>query len=415
MSRFLLYSSKIDKLIFFFFFFTILISLNAEEENKFIQDNFVIGLWVAPPLDDKAKIRYKELADANFTLVIGHHKAKKEDNEKLLKICKKYDLKAIVGIDRLKQNEYPTSKACWGYLIIDEPVLSQFDELGNTVKRIRNLYPKKLSYINLFPNYAPLSTLGTVNYDKYVSKYMEIVKPDILCMDHYPTFRPNEDGREGYCSNLDSMRNFSLKHNVPFWNFFNIMPYGHHTDPTEAQVRWQIFTSLAYGAKGVLYFCYYTPKGDEFPKGGAIIAVDGSKTRHYDEAKRINSELKNMGNTLMQLTSTAVFRIPPKSNPEEILKDSPIKSISKNDIDPEMDYLIGTFKHNDGREAVLINNYHFAYTAWPTVEFRKDISKITEIDKKSGKEIPLKDDSPAIPGVQISLGAGDGRLFLIAP
>eukprot|EP01043_Picozoa_sp_COSAG02_P089606 COSAG02_NODE_26563_length_630_cov_1.013183_2_plen_44_part_01 len=39
------------------------------------------------------------------------------------------------------------------------------------------------------------------------------------------------------------------------------MPFGGHSDPTEAQFRWQILTSLAYGARGVLYFCYFLPAG----------------------------------------------------------------------------------------------------------------------------------------------------------
>ena len=38
-------------------------------------------------------------------------------------------------------------------------------------------------------------------------------------------------------------------------NYFNSMVFGGKRDPTEAQIRWQVFTSLAYGAKGVLYFC----------------------------------------------------------------------------------------------------------------------------------------------------------------
>ena len=74
-------------------------------------------------------------------------------------------------------------------------------------------------------------------------------------------------------------RNASLKHGIPFWcalselagrwssrglmltggwahrNYFNSMVFGGKRDPTEAQIRWQVFTSLAYGAKGVLYFC----------------------------------------------------------------------------------------------------------------------------------------------------------------
>lgn len=67
------------------------------------------------------------------------------------------------------------------------------------------------------------------------------------------------------------------------------MPYGPPTDFTESQLRWQDFASLCYGARGVLYFCYFTPQGGEFPKGGAIIARDDTPTRHYDQAKRLSA------------------------------------------------------------------------------------------------------------------------------
>ena len=54
------------------------------------------------------------------------------------------------------------------------------------------------------------------------------------------------------------------------------MPFGGHSDPTEAQIRWQIFTSLAYGAKGVLYFCYFSPAGHGmFARGGGVIYPRG--------------------------------------------------------------------------------------------------------------------------------------------
>ena len=92
-------------------------------------------------------------------------------------------------------------------------------------------------------------------------------------MDHYQRFSPEADGRDGYCQNLEVMREQSLAAGVPFWNFFNTMPYGSHTDPTEAQLRWQINASLAYGAKGVMYFCYWTPGGAEFPKAAPSFAA----------------------------------------------------------------------------------------------------------------------------------------------
>ena len=39
--------------------------------NRFIQDRFAIGFWVDPPIGDDADFRYKEIADANFTVVLG--------------------------------------------------------------------------------------------------------------------------------------------------------------------------------------------------------------------------------------------------------------------------------------------------------------------------------------------------------
>jgi hypothetical protein len=185
------------------------------------------------------------------------------------------------------------------------------------------------------------------------------------------------------------------------------MPFGDHSDPTEAQLRWQIYTSLAYGAKGFMYFCYWTPGGDEFPKGGAIITREGKKTRHYEEATRINGAIKNLGPTLMKLTSVDVIRITPKSDLKAVLTNSPITSITPGE------YLIGVFKHADGRRAVLLNNYQFAYSEWPTVTFDCDTSKVTEVNPADGKEKPVEDDSPAMPGFQVSLDAGQGRLFLL--
>ena len=244
-------------------------------------------------------------------------------------------------------------------------------------------------------------------YEEYVSRFLEQTGVDVLCFDRYPLMNPDVDERDGYLENLGVIRRHALKANIPFWNFFNIIPYGRHFDPTEAQVAWQIYTSLAYGARGVLYFCYWTPRGEEFPKGGAIITPDGRPTRHYDQARRINARVKRLGPTLMMLTSTDVIRIQPGQDAGSKLKGSPLRSLT------DGDYLIGVFAHADGRRAVLLNNYRFAYTAWPTVEFAVDADKVVEVDQQTGGEIPVRDDSPDMPGLQLSIDAGDGRLFLI--
>jgi len=377
-------------------------------QNRFVQDRIGIGFWVDPPADDQMDARYSQIAEANFTFVIGNFGATTPETvSRQFKLCEKYDLKAVAFMCGLPAEKLPESPACWGYFVADEPGPGGFPSLRGTVDAIRKARPGKLGFINLLPNYAPAWALGTKSYEEHVSRFVTEVQPDVLSMDHYPQFKPDLDGRDGYCQNLEVMRRQSLAAGIPFWNFFNTMPYGDQFDPTEAQLRWQIFTSLAYGAKGLMYFCYWTPAGDEFPKGGAIIRTDGTPTRHYEEAKRINKVIRNFGPTLMKLTNTAVLRLPRGSDFAKVLTNSPLRSIT------DGDYLVGVFKHKDGRRAVLLNNYHFAYSAWPTVEFDVPAAQVVEINPATGKEGPVVDDSQAMPGLQIALDAGQGRLFLL--
>jgi hypothetical protein len=320
-----------------------------------------------------------------------------------LELCEKYGLVALVA------DQSAEGPACWGYMLRDEPNVKDFPALREAVDKVRAAHPGKLAYINLYPNYANQQQLGAETYEEHVARFMEEVDPDVLSMDHYPVMKPSGDSRASYCANLEVMRKYSLQKGVPFWNFFNTMPFGPHFDPTEADLRWQVFTSLAYGAKGVLYFCYWTPGGGEFPKGGAILTAEGRKTRHYEQAKRINATVKALGSALMQLTSVGVYRVKPEDDPAQVLADTPIKRIECE----YRDYLVGVFTHADGRRAVLLNNYSNHYTSWPTVEFDVEASQVIEVSQETGEEAPVIDDSPAMEGLQVSLDAGQGRLFLL--
>ncbi len=364
-------------------------------------------MWVEPPADQQTDARFAEIADANFTFVIGIFGAgTPQAVTNQLALCEKHGLKTVVSMAGLPPDKLPDGPACWGYFLGDEPGPGAFPALAKTVTELRHARPGKLAYINLLPNYAPQWALGTTSYVQHVSRFITEVHPDVLSMDHYPMFKPGADGRAGYCENLAVMREQSLAAGIPFWNFFNTMPFGDHSDPTEAQLRWQMFSSVAYGAKGVMYFCYWTPPGAEFPKGGAIIRRDGTRTHHYEEAQRINATLKNLGPTLMKLTSTGIYHVKPGDSPAA-LTNSVVRSISAGD------YLVGTFRHEDGRRAVLLMNNEFAYSQWPTVEFAADPKSIVEVDPKTGRELPVKDDSPDMPGLQLSFDAGEGRLFLL--
>jgi hypothetical protein len=387
-------------------------AMAAEPPRHFLQDRFAIGYWVGPPASEDLHARYREIAEANFTVVIGSHGM---DVAKQLELCREFDLKAIIDPTGMS---LPPNPACWGFTVQDEPKVVQFPQLAKRVEEIRDRRDGTFGYINLFPNYASVSQLGTDTYEKYVEQFVREVKPAVLSMDHYPLMRPETDGRDAYLANLATMRKYSLEAGIPFWNFFYSMPFNDRLDPSEAQLRWQIFASVAYGAKGVLYFCYWTPgKGaggaGEFPKGGAIITAEGRQTRHYDEARRINAELKNLGPTLLTLTNIGVTRIVTGKDLHEALAPTPLRNITPVPGDPPAEFVIGTFTGPDGCRAVLILNHSYSFTAWPTVEFDIATSKVLEVSKTTGTMAEVVDDSPELKGLQLSFGAGDARLFIL--
>lgn len=386
------------------------------EPHRFVQDRLAIGMWVPPQTDVNLESRYQEIADAHFTVVIGTAGTNAAGQ---LALCDRHGLRAIVSATGPVES-LPDGPACWGYLLTDEPNTSAFPELAKTIATLREKRPGRIGYVNLFPNYASPEQLGSPSYPAYVARFVDTVKPEVLSMDHYPLMRPNTDRRDAYCDNLEVFRGESLKAGIPFWNYFHAMPFADRIDPTEAQMRWQIFTSLAYGAKGVLYFCYWTPgKGNagtgEFPKGGALLTAEGRKTRHYDEARRINGELLQLGPTLMQLTSTGVRRLNTSANATNPIPGFPIRSLARVGTDPDSTFIAGAFVHRDGRRAVLMVNHDIAYTAWPSVTFDAPSGSVLEVDKTTGRLDPVVDDSPVLPGLQLSFGPGDGRLFLMPP
>ena len=175
----------------------------ANQQATFVQDVFAIGFWVDPPADEHMDQHYADIAAAHFTVVIGGFGANTPDTVlRQIKLCEKYGLKAIVSRTGLSPTQLPQGPAVWGYTIRDEPSAQDFAGLRDTVTAIRQARPGRLSYINLFPNYANQAQLGTETYDEHVRRFVEEVDVDVLSMDHYPMMTPDSDTRTRYCSNL---------------------------------------------------------------------------------------------------------------------------------------------------------------------------------------------------------------------
>eukprot|EP00942_MAST-04A_sp_MAST-4A-sp1_P013217 g13217.t1 len=390
------------------------------------QDRFAISFWVDPMVPpDRFDAEYKRIAEANFTVLLGGFGAKNPTTvTQQIAAATKNDLKAVPNIC---DGACVNISGAWGFQIADEPDVSKFNSIAKLVADAKAV--GQMAFVNLLPNYAEPKQLGADTYKDYLAKFMKIVKPNMLSVDHYPDFdesttkKATNKTKKGYILNLLALRGtaLSVKPNIPVWNFFNAMPYDQISqyDISEAELRWQAYTSLAIGSKGVLYFCYWTPPGAGFSRGQAIMTptpgnvpniADQSPGYKYPMVQRINSKLRVFGNWLLEKVSSSVVQI--SGSRTTFLKQLRWTSINGSATGPNSEFMLGCYDNNN---TIVLVNQDSNHPALATVgiddENNNGRTAMMELDAKSGILVPPRDDSPFLSGFQIALLPGDARLF----
>nr|MCU0342325.1 hypothetical protein [Ignavibacterium sp.] len=119
-----------------------------------------------------------------------------------------------------------------------------------------SMFNKKLNYVNLFPTYWE-GTPTSKDYENYIDAFInsQEYKPRVLCFDHYP-FQKTEFGdfRRDYYLNLEIVRKKSLEYNIPFWMLIFSSEHDKYEKPAFEEISFQVYSALAYGAKGIGYY-----------------------------------------------------------------------------------------------------------------------------------------------------------------
>ncbi|MFD0715723.1 beta-galactosidase [Paenibacillus sp. GCM10027626] len=365
-----------------------------KDKNNEGQTEFPIGLWVTPPVEQITLERYREIKDAGITFITGFREWEggEEAIRRSLDYAEANDLKVLVrdprlnklGMDQLDQMKgmvtlYANHPAYMGHVFYDEPSSRDFERLAAMKQEYSKYAPNGLAYVNLFATYASLEQKGGTSTE-YVQDYLRQFDPQVLSYDHYPFLTKAADDEsavitEDYFYNLELIRSEAVKHNIPFWLFIQTLSFNQtHRDPTEEELRWQVYTSLAYGAKGIQYFTYWTPEpsgGETFGEG--IIDRAGKQTRHYGEVQRLNREVQAIGSKLMHLKSEGVihYGAEPPLIAEPKKSFEPIVSIAG---DPA---IIGCFSDDNGRQSILAVNASFAQHAVTTLTVESSVKRIS--------------------------------------
>ncbi len=249
--------------------------------------------------------------------------------------------------------------------------------------------------------------LTAFSYEDYVYRWAS-KGPDFMMYDHYP-FGVSGGISADYYSNMEIIRRQSLAASIDFWTYIQSVGItGALRAPTEGEMRYQVYTSLAYGAKGINYFTYETPSGQGEPFHDGILLPNGTKNASYTYAQNINAEVLKLGPKLLSLTSQAVYHTGTLPAGTTALPSSFFLQPS-NPADP---LVIGYSTDADGRRYVMVTNRDTVNSRTVSFTLSPKPSAVTEISKTTGGEVATN-YNPATGAMSAAFAPGEGRLYAL--
>ncbi len=322
---------------------------------------------------DLTEPNVKALAGAGFNTVYGP--ADKLD------LCRKYGLKLMIphpGPEAAKGLR--SNPDVWGYDVMDEPIsLKELHAAADSVRLYREADPTHLTFVNL-----------NQKAGYWIDFFLDTVKPDFLSYDAYPWWFGGIyewfTGQQALFVKLEQHRDAALAAGLPLtlWNEVNVgvdastnFDKNWITPPDNApKIRQNIYATLVYGAKGVLWFTgqllFDKPTGEINETGRQVAAI--------------NQELKLLGPVLLPLRSTGVFHTDPvPDGSRKVSPDHWVQPVGK-------DLVLGTFRDPEKREYVMVANKNWQFPREASLQFRlflEEVAAVELFDKHSGAWKPL--------------------------
>lgn len=314
-----------------FFCISLFCILSISVKAQFTQNEFIIGAFVGPDIqgvtDAVAIQRFQQVRDAHFNLIAyPFHLYDSEYpsgtifseayNDRSISISSQVGLKYLVNDTRHMPaafwnqstplstfsstiasqmvNHYQnlnTFAAIYGYSLKDEPSPSNINSshlsyLRNYVNYIKTNQSQKLAYINLLPYYA--FTTKTA-YESYLNDYLlssdNNQRPSVFGFDYYLESDPISI--TNYFYNLSIIR--TKAQGRPFWSYPRVSTLNDGSiDADLSYIRFGVYSALAYGSKGLIYYCYETRLSN------TALASDGITTTKYTWVQGINNYIENV-------------------------------------------------------------------------------------------------------------------------
>jgi len=284
-------------------------------------ERFVLFGWLAPPLEFSQPERLAELAAAGLDLVLpsydstGRLEGRREDNLAKLDAAAAVGVRCIVWDDRFPAFqrwgvETPLGRARLDSIVADyrdHPGFLAYylgDEPSPPWRWLPALHHELLERDPAHPAWNNL--IGRVGFPDratwlaYTRSYLDSVKPAVLCNDHYDFTAAGDRGQ--FVENAAGLAALAREYGLPFWSIVQLMEHHGYRALDPGELRWQVSHLLAYGARGIGYFTYWTPRPDPVHNWNpAVIDHRGDRTHWYERLAAFDRGVRVAGETLAGL------------------------------------------------------------------------------------------------------------------
>lgn len=244
-----------------------------------------------------------------------HARHRQQDVLDILDECEKQGMKLIVCdsrthfrtlravgetafIEGVQQayRDFGTHPATFGFFVGDEPRPDENELYIRTVQLVMRYAPGLTPFANLVPywgggsDYDMLVGAPEQEHTGLVEELLRETKIPLIGYDQYSQClneaHNQQCGISSYFYVLDRYHALTRKYGIPF--YVTLLACGHWAfrEPTEDDIRWQIYTALAHGARGILWFHLY-----QYDAGGSFVGMplcgpDRLRTPLYDSIRR---------------------------------------------------------------------------------------------------------------------------------
>lgn len=377
-----------------------------------------IGAWYG--VDDKyyddRRIQAVTECGIDFVFTGYNHD---ERSEQILKSCEKYGLGLILfdwkyyqrperyGTDTVEQSlDHISSPAVIGHALFDEPNCELYDTLEHNRSVYKARFPDKLAYMNLLPLIHDTGRFGASSYEEYVELYAKKVNSDFISVDIYPLVVDN--GREylhpDYINNLSVVADACRRYGREFWCFIQSMPFNIvRRAPSEADIRFEFYSLLAFGAKKILHFCYATPPSgsEQFPY--AMTDIYGEKTPLWHFCKTVNYEFRAFRKIYERYDYIGTYSYKTEDVPDYLSFRETADAQSLSALNSDGCLLVGCFESPSGKGYIVTNMSRLEDHQNVSFSFIPRADAVAYI-----KGLPQKLEKDADGCVHLTLESGEG-------